>query len=52
MIDPRSLSLLWPSMLWLLLAVPLLGVFYLRMMRRRSASFTEARSTTWPLPAR
>ena len=35
MIDPRSLSLLWPSMLWLLLAVPLLGVFYLRMMRRR-----------------
>ena len=35
MLDPRSITLLWPALLWLLLAVPLLGLLYLRMQRRR-----------------
>jgi Ca-activated chloride channel homolog len=38
MIEPyalRALTFLWPAMFWLLLLVPLLIVFYLRLIRRR-----------------
>lgn len=36
MLDPRSITLLWPTLLWLLLAVPLLALLYMRMQRRRT----------------
>jgi len=35
--DPTSLTFLWPTMLWLLLAVPLLVLAYVWVLKRRGA---------------
>ena len=35
--DPTSFTFLWPTMLWLLLAVPLLMLVYSRVLKRRGA---------------
>src|SRR5512137_165773 len=39
--NPTSFTFLWPSMLWLLLAVPLLVLLYSRVLKRRSASIAR-----------
>jgi Ca-activated chloride channel family protein len=36
--DLRALTFLWPFMLWLLIAVPLLAAYYLRLMARRKST--------------
>lgn len=39
--SPTSFTFLWPSMLWLLLAVPLLMVAYSRVLKRRGAAIAR-----------
>ncbi|MGB2816537.1 MAG: VWA domain-containing protein, partial [Burkholderiaceae bacterium] len=39
--NPTSFTFLWPSMLWLLLAVPLVMFVYAQVLKRRSASLAR-----------
>jgi Ca-activated chloride channel family protein len=41
MANPTSFTFLWPSMLWLLLAVPLLMYAYSRVLKRRGAALAR-----------
>ena len=54
MIIARSMTLLWPSMLWLLLFVPLLVLFYWRLLarRRKSAAQFSSLETVWQTESR
>ena len=41
MLDTGSLTFLWPSMLWLLIAVPLAAALYRALAARRRKSSTQ-----------